>query len=186
MARVRYFTAMSLDGFLADPAGSLDWLFAVPDEGTEAAFQGFLDGVGAIVMGATTYEWVLAHESVFERPELWRQWYGERPCWVLTHRDLPRIPGADVRFAAGDVVPVQRAAAEAAGDRDVWLVGGGGVAADFADAGLLDELHLSVAPVLLAGGAPLLPRRLEGRLTLHDARVSGAFAELRYAVGPPA
>jgi dihydrofolate reductase len=182
MSRTRYFTAMSLDGYLADTEGSLEWLFAVPDHGTEESFRAFLADVGAIVMGATTYEWVLGHEPVLERPELWRSWYGERPAWVFTHRELPRIPGADVRFVAGDVEPVHRDLTAAAGERDVWLVGGGALAGAFADAGLLDELVLSVAPVLVAGGAPLLPRRLEGRLRLTEARVVGEFAELRYAV----
>ena len=183
MTRTRYFTAMSLDGYLADAAGSLDWLLALPDEGQDGAIGAFLANVGAIAMGATTYEWVLGHEPVLERPELWREWYGDRPTWVFTHRELPRIPGADVRFVAGDVAPVHREMADAAGERDVWLVGGGELAGAFADAGLIDELVLSVAPVLLAGGAPLLPRRLEGRLRLTDARVAGVFAELRYAVG---
>jgi dihydrofolate reductase len=180
--RTRYFTAMSLDGYLADAAGSLEWLLALPDEGQEGVFGSFLDGIGAIAMGATTYEWVLGHEPVLERPELWHEWYGDRPSWVFTHRELPSIPGADVRFVAGDVVPVQREMAAAAGERDLWLVGGGELAGAFADEGLLDELVLSVAPVLLAGGAPLLPRRLEGRLRLTAARVAGVFAELRYAV----
>lgn len=182
MTLTRYFTAMSLDGYLADAAGSLDWLLSLPEEGQEGVFDGFLADVGAVAMGATTYEWVLGHEPVLERPQLWHEWYGDRPTWVFTHRELPRIPGADVRFVAGDVAAVHREMAAAAGERDVWLVGGGELAGAFADAGLLDELVLSVAPVLLAGGAPLLPRRLEGRLRLTAARVAGVFAELRYAV----
>jgi len=182
MTRTRYFAAMSLDGYLADPAGSLDWLLALPDQGEEGTFAAFLADVGGIAMGATTYEWILRHEPMLERPELWHEWYGDRPTWVFTHRPLPRIPGADVRFVAGDVAPVHREMAAAAGDRDVWLMGGGALAGAFADAGLLDELVLSVAPLLLDGGAPLLPRRLEGRLRLTAARVAGVFAELRYAV----
>jgi dihydrofolate reductase len=185
MTRTRYYTAMSLDGYLADADGSLDWLLTLPDGGTEGGFASFLDGIGAMAMGATTYEWVLDHEPLLEQPERWQQWYGDRPTWVFTHRDLPRIPGADIRFVAGDVRPVHREMARVAGERDVWLMGGGPLAAAFADAGLLDELQLSVAPALLAGGAPLLPRRLEGRLRLTDARVAGVFAELRYEVDPP-
>ena len=182
MTRTRYFTAMSLDGYLADEAGSLDWLLSLHSEAEDLVIGDFLADVGALAMGATTYEWLLGHEPVLERPQLWHEWYGDRPTWVFTHRELPRIPGADVRFVAGDVVPVPREMAVAAGERDVWLVGGGELAGAFADAGLIDELVLSVAPVLLAGGAPLLPRRLEGRLHLTGARVAGAFAELRYTV----
>ena len=98
---------------------------------------------------------------------------------------MPRIPGADIRFVADDVRPVHREMVQAAGERDIWLVGGGLLAGAFADAGLLDQLQLSVAPALLGGGAPLLPRRLEGRLRLTDARAAGVFAELRYEVDPP-
>ncbi len=185
MTRTRYFTAMSLDGYLADADGSLEWLLGLPDSGTEGGFATFLDGIGAIAMGATTYEWVLAHEPLLEEPERWQQWYGPRPSWVFTHRDVPRIPGADIRFVADDVRPVHREMVQAAGERDIWLVGGGLLAGAFADAGLLDQLQLSVAPALLGGGAPLLPRRLEGRLRLTDARAAGVFAELRYEVDPP-
>lgn len=185
MTRVRYFTAMSLDGYLADADGSLDWLFAVPDEGTDSSFRDFLDGIGVLAMGATTYEWVLGHEPLLEEPGRWQRWYGDRPTWLFSHRDLPLVPGADIRLVAGDVRAAHRDMVAAAGGRDIWLVGGGDLAGAFADAGLLDELVLSVAPVLLAGGAPLLPRRLEGRLRLTAASQGGAFAALRYAVDPP-
>jgi dihydrofolate reductase len=69
----------------------------------------------------------------------------------------------------------------AASGRNVWVVGGGELAGRFADAGLLDELILGVAPVTLGGGAPLLPRRLtSGRLTLVSAEAGGGFAHLKY------
>ena len=72
---------------------------------------------------------------------------------------------------------------EAAGERDVWLVGGGDLVGQFADAGHLDEIRVSVAPVTLASGKPLLPRRLESdRLTLDSVHRSGQFAELVYSV----
>jgi dihydrofolate reductase len=75
--------------------------------------------------------------------------------------------------------------ASAAGDKNVWIVGGGELACAFADAGLLDELILGVAPVTLGAGAPLLPRRLtSSRLSLVDLRRHGDFAYLTYAVNP--
>ncbi|SEG47357.1 Dihydrofolate reductase [Actinacidiphila yanglinensis] len=184
MAKTTYFTATSIDGRIADPAGSLDWLFEV--EQREDRFAPFFAGVGAFATGATTYTWVLEHEKVLERPDKWQGWYGSTPCWVFTHRDLPAVPGADITFVRGDVRPVHAAMAAAAGDRAIWLVGGGELAGAFADAGLLDEIVLGVAPVLLGGGAPLLPRRLTAsRLTLTAAEQSGQFAYLTYAVGRP-
>jgi len=178
---IRYYTATSIDGFIADDRNSLDWLFEVTDR--DDRFGPFIAQVGAMAMGATTYEWMLDHEKLLDNPAKWQEWYGDRPCWVFTHRDLPPIPGAPITFASGDVRPVQAAMSEAAGDRDIWLVGGGELVGAFADAGLLDEIILGVTPVTLGAGAPLLPRRLtSGRLTLTAVEQVGPFAYLTYAV----
>lgn len=181
MATTVYYTAASLDGHLADEDGGLDWLLQV-DGGAEAAgLDDFLAGVGAMAMGATTYEWVLAHEDLVGGPEAWRRWYGDTPCWVLTHRRLPAIPGVALTFARGDVAPVHAAMAAAAGERTIWIVGGGELAGRFADAGLLDEIVVDVAPVTLGAGAPLLPRRLASdRLELVGVERRGQFARLRH------
>ncbi len=189
MTKTQYYTATSIDGFIADENNSLDWLFEQdPGDDNHDRFRTFMAAVGAIVMGATTYEWVLDHEHVRNEPAKWREWYGDTPAWVFGHRDLPSIPGADVRFVAGDVRPVHEAMTEAAGDANIWLVGGGDLVGQFADHGLLDEIILGVAPVMLGAGAPLLPRRLSG-LRLEGARPSGTMIELRYTVaaeGPAA
>lgn len=187
MAKTTYYTATSVDGFIADERNSLDWLFEVPDAGAQEGpdrFGAFFAQVGAMAMGATTYAWVLEHEGAVEQPEKWLKWYGSTPCWVFTHRRLPVVPGADIRFVRGDVRPVHAEMAAAAGDRTIWVVGGGELAGSFADHGLLDELVLGVAPVTLGAGAPLLPRRLtSSRLTLTGIEQSGRFAYLTYAVG---
>lgn len=107
--------------------------------------------------------------------------------YVFTSRDLPRPEGADVRFVSGPVAAAFAEIAEAAGEKAVWVAGGGDLAGQFYDAGHLDEIRLTVAPVALAGGAPLLPRTISSRnLTLTDVRKSGAFAELTCAVSPAA
>ncbi|HEY3479534.1 MAG TPA: dihydrofolate reductase family protein, partial [Streptomyces sp.] len=156
--RTQYYTATTLDGFIADEGNSLDWLFAV-ESGHEDRFAPFFAQVGAFAMGSTTYEWVLAHEKLDEQPHKWKEWYGATPAWVFTHRDLPPLPGADITFVRGDVRPVHEAMTRAAGGRNIWLVGGGELVGSFADEGLLDEIVLGVAPVTLGAGAPLLPRR---------------------------
>jgi dihydrofolate reductase len=182
MPRVIFNTATTLDGYLADDADSLGWLFAVPgaDE-AEGGFSGFLEGIGALVMGSTTYEGVVDHENLVERPEKW--FYASQHSFVLTSRALPIIEGADVRFRSGDVSSLWDEIREAAGQKDIWLVGGGDLVGQFADAGLLDEIRVSVAPVTLGSGRPLLPRRLESdRLHLESARQAGQFAELVYSV----
>jgi dihydrofolate reductase len=123
---------------------------------------------------------------LLDRPERWREWYADRPCWVFTHRDLPAVPGADIRFVSGDVRPVHCEMVRAAAGKNIWLVGGGELVGEFADHGLLDEIVLGMAPVTLGAGAPLLPRRLmSSRLRLAQVVQDGQFAQLRYLVGPP-
>jgi len=194
MAKTVYNTATSIDGYLADTEHSLEWLFTVPGGHPEqsAEVQGgnaetplddfgeFLAGVGAICMGSTTYEWVVEHEGLLQHPEKWPY---EAPAWVFTTRDLPTLPGKDIRFVSGDVAEVHAEMVAAAGDRDRWIVGGGDLVGQFFDAGLLDEIRASLAPVFLGDGAPILPRRiLSHHLELTEAKSAGQFACLTYRV----
>jgi dihydrofolate reductase len=185
VATTQYYTATTLDGFIADRENSLDWLFEVErGRGADDAYGRFFADVGAMAMGRTTYEWVLEHERLLESPEKWRGWYGDTPCWVFTHADaLPAVPGAALTFVRGDVEPVHEAMTSAAGDKNIWLVGGGDLVGQFADRHLLDEILVGIAPVTLGAGAPLLPRRLTAaELELVEAARDGQFARLRYRV----
>lgn len=180
MTKTQYYTATSADGFIADQHNSLDWLFVVDRSGPDR-FKEFFAGVGAMCMGATTYEWVLAHDQLLDHPEKWQAYYGDTPCWVFTHRDLPAIPGANLRFVSGDVAPVHDAMLAAAAGANVWLVGGGELVGRFADQGRLDEIIMGVTPVFLGGGAPLLPRRLlSDQVRLTRIVQDGQIAELTY------
>jgi dihydrofolate reductase len=188
MTRTQYYTATSVDGYIADTDNSLEWLFEVSRNGGSGAagFADFFAGVSAMAMGSTTYDWVFAHERLGEHPEKWSEWYGATPTWVFTHRELPRVPGADIRFVQGDVAPVHAEMVEAAEGRNIWLVGGGELVGAFADRGLLDEILLGMQPVFLGAGAPLLPRRLTStRVRLESARQDGQQALLVYTVGAP-
>ena len=180
MALTQYYTATSLDGYIADPSHSLDWLFTrYQDSEGPLNYAAFIADVGALAMGASTYEWILDHEYSDKPPEEWK-WPYQQPCWVFTHRQLTVVPNASLEFVSGDVRPVHEAMLEAAAGKNVWVVGGGDLAGQFADAGLLDELILYVAPVTLGSGMPLFPRRQELRLEeLHRNR---DFACARYAV----
>ena len=184
MPRVIFYTATTLNGFLADDDDSLEWLFAAPGgEGGDEDFQRFLSGIGVLVQGSSTYRWVVEHEDLVAHPEKWPAYYGDRPTWVFSHQDQPVVPGVDVRFASGDVREAWPQIRDAAGERDVWIVGGGDLAGQFADAGLLDEIRVSIAPATLPSGKPLLPRTLGAdRMELVEVRRAGAFAELTYRV----
>lgn len=175
--RTQYYGASSLDGFIADENHSLDWLThgdaSVPPP--ESSYTDFIRDVGALAMGSHTYEWVVEH--------LTDAWPYEQPCWVFTSRSLTALPGADLRFVKGDVRPVHRAMVEAAAGRNVWIVGGGELAGQFHDHGLLDELIIQIAPVTLGRGAPLLPRRIAfPDLSLTSVHRYGSLVEVRYDV----
>jgi dihydrofolate reductase len=176
----QYYTATSLDGFIADPDHSLEWLFTRDqDRGGPLNYADFIADVGALAMGSTTYEWILDHEFAGKDPSEWK-WPYDLPCWVFTHRELTVVPGAQIEFTSADVATVHRQMLETAAGKNVWIVGGGDLAGQFADAGLLDELILYIAPVTLGGGAPLLPRRLE--LKLEELAQNRDFACARFSV----
>jgi dihydrofolate reductase len=176
----QYYTATTLDGFIADPDDSLDWLFTRRREPDGPLNYGeFIAVVGALAMGSTSYEWIVDHEFAGKDPADW-EWPYDVPCWVFTHRQLPVVPDAQIQFTSAEVAAVHEAMAGAAGDRNIWIVGGGDLAGQFADAGLLDEVIVQIAPVTLGGGAPLLPRRIE--LSLEDLGRNGDFACARFSV----
>jgi len=187
--KTQYYTATTIDGFIADPDNSLEWLFAVGSPGEDGPlndeYPKFMAGVGAVAMGSTTYQWIADHTGFLEEPSKWEYTI---PTWVFSSRDLPVPEGLDIRLVRGDVRPVHAEVAEAAGGKNLWLVGGGELVGQFHDAGLLDELILGVAPVFLGAGAPLLPRRITPpTLRLTDVtRYGETFVTLRYTVDKPA
>ncbi|HEX2275370.1 MAG TPA: dihydrofolate reductase family protein [Acidimicrobiales bacterium] len=194
MTTTVYYCASSLDGYIAEADDSLDWLLnyqgAVEYEAAESdpmseggGYERFYEGVGALVMGSATYEWILDHLDVAGGGE-WP--YRGKPCWVLSSRELPLPEGAgvDVRIANAPVAELYSEMAAAAVDRVLWVVGGGGVASQFADEGLLDEVHVTVVPVALGVGKPLFERRLpNGALQLTGTRTfRNGMVELRYEI----
>jgi dihydrofolate reductase len=180
--KTQYYTASSLDGFIATEDDSLEWLFTLGDI-EETSYPTFIRDVGALAMGSTTYEWMLRHVvgPDAERPQPWPY---EQPTWVFTSRVLPRVPGADIRFVSGDIRPVHREMVVAADGKNVWIVGGGDLAGQFHDHGLLDEMFVQVGSVTLGTGKPLLPRRItHPPLRLLSARaIATGFVELHYEV----
>ena len=178
MAKVIYYVASSLDGFIATEDDSLDWLPGFGFASFQDHYDQFMAGVGALIMGSQTYEWIRR-----EQPDTWD--YGALPCLVLTRRELQAPPDSGVRFAAGEPGQILEQARSLAADRNVWVVGGGDVAAQFADAGLLDELWITYMPVALGTGRRLLPVT-SPTAPMHligTTSFNGGAAELRFARG---
>jgi dihydrofolate reductase len=165
-----YYTGSSLDGYLVDAEGSLDWLISrTIDADGPFGYDGFIKTVGALAMGADTYEWIVKNNG---------EWSYEQPAWVLTHR--PDIASVDhpVQTFAGDVSELHPKLVTAAAGKDVWVIGGGHVAAQFVAAGLVDELVVSYAPCTLGAGSPVLPLRSEW--VLESSAVNGDFVCARW------
>ena len=176
MPRIQYFVAASLDGFIATPTDDLGWLLQFDGfEGGKESYELFMADVGCIVMGGETYSWLLEHE-----PDRWP--YPDTSSYVFTHHEYTAPPGSDITFVRGDIAEFAADFERDAGGKNVWVVGGGNLAAQFAAAGLLDEIILSVIPVVLGNGKRLLP--LEGPtppLELVASRTMGrGIVELRY------
>ncbi|MDM0017173.1 dihydrofolate reductase family protein [Variovorax saccharolyticus] len=180
--KTQYYTASSLDGFIATDDHSLEWLFPLGDI-NDTSYPAFIQGVGALAMGSSTYEWMLRHvvKPDAKDPGAWPY---TQPTWVFSSRELPAVPSAVIHFVRGDVGPVHAAMKRAAGGKNIWLVGGGDLVGQFHDAGLVDEIIVQVGSVTLGSGKPLLPRRIVSpSLQLKEARFVGpGFAELSYAV----
>ena len=183
-SKTQYYVASSIDGFIADRDGGIDWLLQFDKaEGVAEHYQHFIEGVGALAMGATTYEWVANHLGSTSGP--WP--YGELPTWIFTHRSLPRVPGANLRFTSEDPSAVHAEMTRAANGKNLWLIGGGALVGQFVERGLLDELWLTIIPVTLGAGAPLLPvSQTRPPLTLLSVTRFGAGAVgLQYELPKP-
>jgi dihydrofolate reductase len=180
--KTQYFTATSLDGFIATEDDSLEWLFPLGNL-DDSSYSEFIAEVGALAMGSATYEWMLRNAEKIAA-ETGSSWPYTQPAWIFSSRTLPAIEGSDLRFVQGDVRQVHDQMRVAAGSKNIWIVGGGDLAGQFYDAGLLDEIIVQIGSATLGKGKPLFPRRvLSPRLRLVSVRQIGSgMAELRYEV----
>lgn len=143
MARVRVFIASSLDGFIAGANDELDWL--EPPPGVEDTFTPFLAQIGALLMGRRTYDVVTGFDGPWP--------YGDIPVLVATTRPL-QSAGETVRAVGGTITELVDQARRAAGTKDVYLDGGALVRSAL-DAGLIDEITVTMIPIILGAGVPL-------------------------------
>lgn len=183
--KTQYYTASSLDGFIATQDDSLEWLFTLGTP-SESSYPEFIAEVGAIAMGSVTYEWIQRNAEKAQA-EAGSSWPYAQPTWVFTKRSLEAVPGADIRFFSGDAATAHAEMRAASRGKNIWIVGGGDLAGQFYDAGLLDEIIVQLGAVTLGQGKSLLPRRiLSPALRLTAVRQMGdRMVELRFEVRKP-
>ncbi|WP_313813352.1 dihydrofolate reductase family protein [Glutamicibacter sp.] len=182
MGEIIFDAAVTLNGYLADENHSLGWLFEIPGAG-EPDPDLLPSNVAVHVEGSHTYQWLLENEDLLAHPEKWQQYYPGVVTYVFTTRDLPVPQGADVRFVSGDLAAVLPQIREVAGEKNIWVLGGGELLGQFLDLDALDTLAMTVAPAAVRGGAALLPRNIgSDRLELVQAKQAGPFARLVYRI----
>lgn len=173
MREVILYIAMSLDGYIADVQGGVDWLsgHGEPEEGMES-YSRLLQRIDTVVMGWNTYHQVTTQLS----PDRWV--YEGLLTYVITHRPLPAAPG--ITFTAEDPCALVRRLRREEG-KAVWICGGGSVVQPLIREDLIDEYHLSLIPTILGSGIRLFGELADQRkLRLVHTQSTGGIAELIY------
>jgi dihydrofolate reductase len=147
MARIRGYIATSLDGYIADRDGRLDWLFKYGDMDLgEHDYRIFAQSIRTVVMGRSTYDFVAA------QPEPWA--YADKRVIVVTSSRIETPRGAlETRNDVEALIAELRALA----DGDVWMLGGGKLQSAFIERSALDDIEIYVMPEIIGGGTPLFP-----------------------------
>jgi len=172
----------SLDGFIARKDGRVDWMetsdeFAGGETMDPEFIKAFLKTIDCYVMGSRTYETALSFEA---KGLGWS--YGDKPTFVLTHRELPR-PRDSVEFYSGDLAQLVNGRLRPE-FRSIWFVGGGVVSAECLRLGLADEVRYSILPILIGDGIQFF-EKLDRDVALHLTEIKAyrnGMAALRYDV----
>ena len=173
MRRVVLFIAMSLDGYIADREGGVDWLKGQDEDGEDIdVYSDFVKGVDTVVMGWNTYHQIVTELS----PSEWI--YADLKSYVITHREA--VFGEKVVFSQENPCDLVRRLAKEEG-KDIWICGGASIVRQLMEKDQIDRYHISVIPTILGGGIRLFGcLEQERRLRLITARSSNGIAELVY------
>lgn len=169
MGKLRLFIASSLDAYIARPDGSVDWLFTDGDYG----YQNFYDSISTVLMGRKTYEQVL---------EFGDYPYSEKDSFIFTRQDISS-PNENVHFITKDIVGFTESLLRSESS-DVWLVGGSEIIKLFLEHDLVDDIILSIHPIIMGKGIPLfgqLKKEVHMELKDHVSFESGLM-QLHYII----
>lgn len=180
MGNVFVHTLMSLDGFIAGPNDEMDWVLRHAGDMPSGVVDEVIARTGAVLAGRRVYDVGRRIQRPEARGLFDGRWRG--PHFILTHTPPTDETDPIYRFVAGDIRNVIATALEAAGGRDV-LVLGADVVGQCLKAGLVDELLIHLAPELLGDGIRLFGApELRGSLETLEVSASDQIANLRYRV----
>ncbi len=166
------YIASSLDGYIATEEHSLDWLFAVEGEGDNGISK-FYETVDSLLMGRVTYDWIMDYEKG-EFP------YKGKECYVFSKSR--KEENEYVTFVNEDIPQFTKNLKNKNG-KTIWLVGGGNLLDTFMKEKLVDEIIVTIAPVLIGSGIPLFKNyNFQTSLSLKEINRFNQFVELHYEV----
>ncbi len=174
--KVLFYIAMTLDGYIADVDGNLDWLLKYDDPTGRIKdyYDEFLQNVDTVIMGKKTYMHLITELA----PDQWA--YEGLHTIVATNDKETRKVHQDITFVSGDLVAHTRALLEQDG-KDIWVVGGAHVAADYFKANLIDAYYIQIVPILLGDGIRLFEPTFDSiPLVFEDATPVDGITFLKY------
>ena len=173
MRKVTLFIAMSLDGYIADKDGGVDWLNGQEENGENTdTYSEFIKTIDTIIMGWNTYHQVITELS----PEEWV--YPEQVSFVITHREIPSTER--IRFTSEAPCDLVKRLREEEGN-GIWICGGASIVRQLMETDLIDTLHISVIPTLLGDGVRLFgPLEKEQKLRLVKTQSYNGITDMVY------
>ena len=171
MAELIYYVASSIDGFIADTEGGVDWLDSINSSGIDHGYNDFYSGIDSLIIGRGTYDQILEFGD-------WP--YPDKPSWVMTAKHYEST-NKDIILSEKSPQEVMKEIT-GKGFKRTWLVGGGKLAQSFHNAGLITEYFISIIPIILGGGIHLLavPAHQTSLVLKETNRFDTGVVQVRY------
>jgi dihydrofolate reductase len=167
--KVILYIATSLDGYIARENGSLDWLFAIDGDG-DNGFSEFYQTIDTIIMGRATFDHLMT--LVEEYP------HSDKETYIFSRQE--KAQAENIKFVNEDVSHFTQKLKQQDGT-DIWLVGGANLLDEFIIKNLVDEMIITIAPLILGNGIPLFKKNnLELNLSLKESKHYGQFIQNHY------